>query len=78
MDEKLKLWLVPGLRAAAWVYLALSVAAVAVAAYGRFLARVPGNGLGFYDALIMLLALAVAAGGFWLLRFIAKRLDTAQ
>jgi len=26
----------------------------------------------------MLLALAVAAGGFWLLRFIAKRLDTAQ
>jgi len=78
MDEKLKFWLVSGLKVAAWLYLVLSVAAVAVAAYGRLLARVPGNGLGGYDALIMLLALAVAAGGFWLLRVIAKRLDTAE
>jgi hypothetical protein len=74
MDEKYKFWLGAGLNAAAWVYLILSVIAVAVAAYGRFLARVPGNGMGIYDALILLLALAVAGGGFWLLRFIANRL----
>lgn len=78
MDEKYKLWLGAGLNAAAWVYLVLSVIAVAVAAAGRFLARVPGNGLGLYDALILLLALAVAGGGFWLLRFMAKRLDPVK
>jgi len=78
MDEKYKSWLGAGLNAAAWVYLVLSVIAVAVAAAGRFLARVPGNALGIYDALIMLLALAVAVGGFLLLRFVAKRFGPAE
>jgi hypothetical protein len=54
------------------------VIAVAVAAAGRFLARVPGNGLGIYDVLILLLALAVAVGGFLLLRFMAKRFEPAK
>lgn len=66
------------MNAAAWLYLVLSVIAVAVAATGRVLARVPGNGLGLYDALILLLALVVAVGGFLLLRFLAKRLGPAK
>lgn len=78
MDEKYKLWLGAGVNAAAWVYLVLSVIAVAVAVWGRVLARVPGNGIGIYDVLILLLALAVAVGGFLLLRFIAKRLNPAK
>lgn len=78
MDEKYKLRLGAGMNAAAWVYLVLSVIAVAVAVWGRLLARVPGNIVGFYDALILLLALAVAVGGFLLLRFIAKRLNLAK
>lgn len=78
MDEKYKLWLGAGLNAAAWVYLVLSVIAVAVAVWGRLLARVPGNGMGIYDILILLLALTVAGGGFWLLRSIAKLLLPAK
>jgi len=73
MDDKFKLWLGPGLNALAWVYLALSVAALVVAAYGRFLVRVPGYGFGLADLILLLFALAVVLGGFWLLRFLSQR-----
>jgi len=74
MDEKFKLWLGPGLNALAWVYLVLSVVAVGVAAYGRFLVRVPGYGFGLVDLILLLFAIAVVLGGFWLLRFLSQRL----
>jgi hypothetical protein len=38
----------------------------------------PGCGFGIFDVLLLLLALGVAVGGFWLLRAIAKRLDPAK
>lgn len=78
MDEKFKFWLGAGLKVLAWVYLVLTVAAVLIATYGRFAVRVPKYGFGAYDVLLLLLTLAVAVGGFWLLRFIAKRLDPAK
>lgn len=73
MDEKLKLRLGAGLNVLAWVYLALSAAALAIAIFGRFAVRVPGYGFGLIDAALLLFSMAVVLGGFWLLRFVSKR-----
>lgn len=78
MDEKFKLRLGAGINGLAWVYLVLSVAAVGAAIYGRFAVRVPEYGFGAFDVILLLLAIAVAVGGFWLLRTISKRLNPAK
>ena len=78
MDEKFKLWLGPALNVLAWVYLALTAAALGVAVYGRFVVRVPEYGFGLIDLVLLLFSIAVVLGGFWLLRAISKRLDPAK
>lgn len=73
MDEKFKLRLGAGLNVLAWVYLALSAAALSIAIFGRFSVRVPGYGFGLIDAVLLMFSLAVVLGGFWLLRIVSKR-----
>ena len=62
----------------AWVYLILSVAAVGVAISGRIAVRVPEYGFGIIDATLLLFAIAVVLGGFWLLRTISKSFNPAK
>lgn len=78
MDEKFKFWSGAALNALAWAYLVFSAAAVVVAAAGRFAVRVPGYGFGLIDAVLLLFALAVVLGGFWLLRTISTILTPAK
>ena len=78
MDEKFKLWLGPALNVLAWVYLALSAAALGIAVYGRFAVRVPEYGFGLIDVALLMFCIAVAAGGFWLLRAVSKRFNPAK
>lgn len=78
MDDKFKLWLGPVLNVLAWLYLAISAAALGLAVYGRFEVRVPEYGFGLIDVALLLFSIAVVLGGFWLLRAVSKRLNPAK